>query len=120
MKKILIADDSAFMRTVIRDMLRGLYELVEAESGQGCIDQFHASAPDLVLLDIVMPGGDREGLRVLRRLVADRPSARVVMITALGPDDPVVKECLKSGAKACLPKPFDNAEVMRTIEAALR
>lgn len=119
MKKILIADDSSFMRTVIRGILSGEFEIVEAASGGESLERFERTRPDLVLLDIVMPEGEEEGLRVLRRIMERNPSAKVVMITALGHQDAVLKECLALGAKGCILKPFDETHIRKTVKECL-
>lgn len=119
MKTILVADDSLFMRTVIKDILADRYAVVEAGSGPESLTQFERARPDLVLLDVVMPDGDEEGLRVLKRIMSSDPSAKVVMITALGQQDAVVKECLSLGAKGCIVKPFNEAQILALVEDCL-
>ena len=83
-KKILIVDDSLFMRMTLRNNLIGEYEIVEADSGAEALEQFQKEKPDLVLLDIVMPQGEEEGIRVLKEIMKNHPQAQVVMITAVG------------------------------------
>ena len=61
MKTILVADDSLFMRTVIKDIVGGKYAVIEADSGRRCVELYERARPDLVLLDVVMPEGDEEG-----------------------------------------------------------
>lgn len=119
MKTVLVVDDSLFMRTVIRDILAPRYAVVEADSGASCLDRFRRVKPDLVLLDVVMPEGSEEGLRVLRLIRSEDREARVVMITALGEHDWVVRECRALGAKAFVAKPFDERQVLRTVEEAI-
>lgn len=119
MKTILVADDSLFMRTVIKGILEDRYAVVEAGSGAESLKQFERTRPDLVLLDVVMPEGDEEGLRVLRRIMSADPAAKVVMITALGQQDAVVKECLSLGAKGCIVKPFNEAQILALVEECL-
>lgn len=119
MKTVLIADDSLFMRTVIKDILAGKYNVIEADSGDSCIKQFERSVPDLVLLDVVMPEGDEAGVQVLKRIMAEEPEAKVVMISALGKEDAVIKECLTLGAKDCIAKPFDEGQVRTIVEELL-
>lgn len=119
MKTILIADDSVFMRSVLRDILAGLYSIIEADSGRQCIEQFERVRPNLVLLDIVMPEGDEAGIEVLKTIMAAHPSAKVVMITAIAREDAVVKECTRLGAKGFILKPFEEAQVRRVVEESL-
>jgi two-component system chemotaxis response regulator CheY len=115
MKKILMADDSLFMRKVLKGFLSGEYEIVEADSGATAIKKFEKEKPDLVLLDIVMPEGEEEGLSVLKKVMKSDPQAKVIMITAIGQDG-TVKECKKLGAKDYIVKPFDEKQVVRTVE----
>lgn len=119
MKTILVADDSMFMRTVVKDVLGGKYRIVEADSGKACLEQFERVHPDLVLLDVVMPEGEEEGLRALRHILESDPKARVVMLTALGKQETIVKECLRLGAKGCIVKPFEGGQVLKVVEECL-
>jgi len=118
-KTILVADDSPFMRRAIKDMLRDEYSIVEAESGIKSIEQFERVRPDLTLLDVVMPEGDEEGLRVLRRIIGEDPAAKVVMMTGLDEKDAVVKECMRAGAKGCVVKPFDKRQLREVVATFL-
>lgn len=118
MKKILIADDSLFMRMTLKNILSKEYETVEADSGAKTLEQFKKEKPDLVLLDIVMPEGEEEGVRVLRKIMKDNPKACVVMITAVG-QDAIIEECSKLGARDYIVKPFDEKLVAETVEKYL-
>lgn len=117
-KKILIADDSLFMRMTLRNNLIGEYEIVEADSGAEALEQFEKEKPDLVLLDIVMPQGEEEGIRVLKEIMKNHPQAQVVMITAVG-QEAILEECKKLGAKDYIVKPFDEKLVNETVEKYL-
>lgn len=121
MKKILITDDSLFMRKMLKDILlkKNKYEVVEAETGKKAFEQFQQENPDLVLLDIIMPDGEEEGIRVLREIIKMNSRASVVMITAVG-QDAVIEECKKSGAKDYIVKPFDEQEVVETVRKHLQ
>ncbi|MBI2386615.1 MAG: response regulator [Elusimicrobia bacterium] len=116
MRTILVADDSLFMRKAIKDILAGRYAVVEADSGRKCVEEFSRVRPDLVLLDVVMPEGDEEGIRVLERIMALAPSTAVVMITALAQQKAVVAECTRLGAKGFISKPFNAEQVLRVVE----
>lgn len=118
MKKILIADDSLFMRMSLKDNLPDGHEIVEADSGAKAIEQFKNQKPDLVLLDIVMPEGEQEGVRVLREIMKSDPQARVVMITAVG-QDAIIEECKKIGARDYIIKPFDEKQIAETVQKCL-
>ena len=118
MSKILIADDSLFMRRILKDILSEDYKVVEADSGAKALEIFEKENPDLVLLDIIMPGGEEEGVTVLRSIMEKSPEARVVMITAVG-QDAIIAECRKLGAKDYIVKPFDAKRVAETVEKCL-
>ena len=118
MKKILIVDDSLFMRKVLKDILSQDYKIVEADSGKIGLEQFNKEKPDLVLLDIIMPEGEEEGLKVLREIKETSPAAAVVMITAVG-QDAVMEECKRLGARDYLVKPFKEDQVTRVVEKYL-
>ncbi len=117
MKKILIVDDSAFMRGILKSIL-SKYKIVEADSGAAALDQVKKEKPDLVLLDIIMPAGEEEGIRVLQETMKTNRGAQVVMITAVG-DDAIIKRCKELGAKDFIVKPFDEKLVAETVEKCL-
>jgi len=117
-KKILIVDDSLFMRMTLRNNLIEEYEIVEADTGAEALEQFQKEKPDLVLLDIVMPQGEEEGIRVLQEIMKNNPQACVVMITAVG-QEAIIEECKKLGAKDYIVKPFDEKLVNETVEKYL-
>lgn len=117
-KKILVADDSPFMRMTLRDNLPEEFEVVEADSGAKALEQFEKEKPVLVLLDIVMPEGNEEGVRVLKEIMKNDPQAQVVMITAVG-QEAIIEECKKLGAKDYIVKPFVEKQVAETLEKYL-
>ncbi|MFB0555604.1 MAG: response regulator [Phycisphaerae bacterium] len=117
-KKILIVDDSLFMRMTLRNNLIKEYEIVEADSGVEALKQFQKEKPDLVLLDIIMPQGEEEGVRVLEEIMKSYPQAQVVMITAVG-QEAIIEECKKLGAKDYIVKPFNEERVNETVEKYL-
>ena len=117
-KKILIADDSLFMRRILRDILSDKYKIVEAKTGTETEQQFKEEKPDLTLLDIIMPDGEEEGIRVLQKIGKANPKAKVVMITAVGQDS-IIEECKKLGAVDYIIKPFDREEVIKTVQKYL-
>jgi two-component system chemotaxis response regulator CheY len=117
-KKILIADDSLFMRTVLKDILKDEYAIVEADSGSTAEKQIRAERPDLVLLDIIMPEGEEEGMSVLKKAMKANPKQKIVMISALGQDS-IMAECTKLGAAGYVVKPFEKEEVLRVVKKIL-
>ena len=114
MKKILIVDDSAFMRGILKSIL-SKYKIVEADSGAAALEQVKKEKPDLVLLDIIMPAGEDEGVRVLKEIMKTNREAQVVMITAVG-HDVMIKRCKELGAKDFIVKPFDEKLIAETVE----
>jgi DNA-binding NtrC family response regulator len=120
MPKILIVDDEAHIRRIIAVMLaeKG-YRVAEADSGERALSIFDEERPDVVLLDVKLPGMD--GLATLRAMLSrKKPSEPLdcIMMTAFG-TIPSAVEAMKIGAFDYLTKPFDNDELMLTIERAL-
>ncbi len=113
MAKVLIVDDSRLARAMLKGMLTGLGHQVvgEAEDVKPAIEAFKVLLPDMVTLDLVMPGGS--GMEVLKVIMAAKPSTAVVVITASGQDE-IKKELLACGARAVLAKPF-TAEDLKTV-----
>jgi two-component system, chemotaxis family, chemotaxis protein CheY len=113
--KVLIADDSAFARKVIMSYLVGTeFQVVaSADNGKTALEHFRASAPDIVLLDVIMP--DMSGAEVLRVIMTEQPTARVLMVSSLGTEG-MVTGCLAIGAKAFIQKPTDKATLLATLQ----
>ncbi len=117
-RRVLIADDAAFMREMLRDILTdGGYEIcAEAADGNEAVSAYQEHQPDLVTLDIVMPR--KSGLEALREMVAANPGACVVMCSALG-QEALVMEALEAGAKDFIVKPFKPDHVLDVLAKAL-
>jgi two-component system chemotaxis response regulator CheY len=112
--KILIVDDSQFMRGVLRDILLPLgCELIDAEDGKVALEKFEQEKPDLILLDIIMPTID--GIEVLKKI--DK-KVKVIVISAVG-QEKMVQEAKVLGALDYIVKPFDNEKVLETVKKAL-
>lgn len=113
MAKIMVVDDAAFMRMMIKNTLTksGFTDFVEAQDGAEAVEKYEAEKPDMVFMDITMPNMD--GLQALKKIKEGNPDARIVMCTAMGQQSMVV-EAIKYGAKDFIVKPF-NAE--RIVEA---
>ncbi len=118
LKKILIIDDSLFMRTILKDYLPDEYKVIEAASGSEAMEKFMKEKPDLTLLDIIMPDGEEEGLNVLRNIKKINPEANVVMVTAVG-QKTVKDECAEMGVKDYILKPFDEKEIIEMVNKYL-
>jgi len=117
-KRVLIADDAAYMREMLRDILtQGGYSVAaEASDGDEAVEGFAEHSPDLVTLDIVMPR--KSGLEALREIMQRDPGACVVMCSALG-QEALVKDMLAAGARGYLVKPFKPDQVLDVVGKAL-
>lgn len=117
-KRILIVDDSRFMRKMIRSILeRDGYEIVgEAENGLEALESYQSLRPDLVTLDITMP--EMSGLSALKALCSTHPTAKVVMVSAMGQKD-IIIDSIMAGAKDFIVKPFDSKKVIETVRNVL-
>ncbi|GAA3580829.1 response regulator transcription factor [Kribbella ginsengisoli] len=115
--KILVVEDEPVINQAVTDRLRGQgYEVVQAWDGPGAVQQFTATAPDLVLLDVMLPGFD--GHEVCRRIQAARP-VPVLMLTARD-DEADILVGLGVGADDYLTKPFRMRELVARVGALLR
>lgn len=114
MTKILIVDDAAFMRMMIKNILeRNGFEVVgEASNGLLGVMEYKKCNPDLVTLDITMP--EMGGLEALQAIMEYDPRAKVVMVSAMGQED-VVKQAILAGAKSFLVKPFKEEQVVEIL-----
>jgi len=119
MKKILVADDSEFIRKVLKETLESKYEVVMAKTGKQTLAMYKKEKPDMVLLDIIMPEGEEEGLTVLEELIKTDKKALVIMITAVG-QDTIRAECKGLGAAGYITKPFSEKDVLKEVEKYLK
>ncbi len=117
-KKILLVDDAAFMRMMIKDTLtkNGFTQIFEAADGELAIEQFKAEKPDLVIMDITMP--NKTGIEALQEIKAFDSSAKVVMCSAMGQEAMVV-EAIKMGALDFIVKPFKPDRIIQTVTKIL-
>ena len=113
-KKILLVDDAAFMRKMIKDTLskNGYTELFEAVDGADAVEKFGEIGPDLVIMDITMPNMD--GLEALKAMRAKNGSANIVMCSAMGQEAMVI-DAIQSGAKDFIVKPFKSDRILKTV-----
>ena len=114
-KKILIIDDAAFMRMMIKDILtKNGYEIAgEAENGQKGIEKFKDCNPDLVTLDITMP--EMDGLTALKKIKEIDSNAKIIMCSAMGQQAMVI-EAIQNGAKDFIVKPFEADRVLEAVK----
>jgi len=117
-KNILIVDDAAFMRMMIKDILtRNGYNVVgEAENGAKALEKYKELSPDLVLMDITMPEVD--GIQALKNIRAAAPSAKVIMCSAMGQQAMVI-DSIQNGAMDFIVKPFQADRVMDAVKKAI-
>jgi two-component system chemotaxis response regulator CheY len=115
---ILIVDDLAFIKIVLRDILlkAGFRVAGEASNGEEAIKLFQESRPDAVLMDITMPGMD--GLTALKRIRDIDPAARVIICSALG-QQRLILQAIQLGAKDFIVKPFQPQRVVNALKKAL-
>lgn len=118
MGNIMIADDSDAIRLVLKDILSiGDHNVVgEAKDGAETMELFPQLHPDLLLLDLAMP--KKDGLTVVREIIAQNPTAKIILITA-SDDQKVIQECLNSGALSYISKPFDFNNVLKIVSDIL-
>jgi two-component system chemotaxis response regulator CheY len=116
--RILIVDDSFYMRTMLKNVLTDAgYEVVgEAANGQQAIEMAASTKPDLITLDVILP--DNTGLDVLKGIRENDPDVKVVMCSAVG-QEVIVNEALESGASAYIVKPFSEEKVLEIVGGAL-
>ena len=114
MAKILLVDDAAFMRMMLKDVLtkNGYTDLYEAADGAQAVDKYEEVSPDLVSMDITMPNMDV--LEALKTIKAKHADANVVMCSAMGQEAMVI-EAIKSGAKDFIVKPFKPDRILKTV-----
>ena len=117
-KRILISDDAAFMRMMLKDILtKNGYEVVgEAENGLRAVDKYKELAPDLVLMDITMP--EMNGIEAVRAIKEIDKDAKVIMCSAMGQQAMVV-ESIQAGAKDFIVKPFQADRIVEALRKVL-
>ena len=117
-KSILICDDAAFMRMMIKDILvkNGYNIAAEAENGIKAVEKYNETKPDLVLMDITMP--EMDGIQALKQIKAADPNASVVMCSAMG-QQAMVLESIQAGAKDFIVKPFQADRILEAVSKAV-
>ena len=114
MASILIVDDAAFMRMMIKDILskNGYTVVGEAENGIKAIEKFKEVNPDLVIMDITMP--EMDGIQAVKQIKAIDDSARIIMCSAMGQQAMVI-ESIQAGARDFILKPFQAERVLEAV-----
>jgi two-component system chemotaxis response regulator CheY len=116
--RVLVVDDAAFMRMMIKDILRkGGYDVVgEAEDGAKAIEKYKELNPDLVTMDITMP--DMDGITAVREIRKINPNALIIMCSAMGQQAMVI-DAIQAGARDFVVKPFQPDRVLEAVRKVL-
>ena len=116
--KILICDDSILARKQLKDIIStlGTPTFIEAPDGQGAIDKYKETTPDLVFLDIVMPKID--GNIAIQEIMAYDPNATIIIASSVGTQSQL-KCALQAGAKDFIQKPLDRQQVLDLVNIFL-
>lgn len=127
MKKILIVDDSTFMRNVVKDILengadsslKNKLELYEADGKTNAISQVNKIKPDVILLDIVMKESEMEGLEFLEEIKSFFDLRKIIMISSIGQQE-ILHKCKVLGIQHYLQKPIENEQVYEALSLILK
>lgn len=108
--RVMLVDDAMFMRLTLRKIVEseGFEVVAEAANGEDAVKNYKAEKPDLVLMDITMPGMD--GIEALRQIHEYDNHAEVIMVSALGQQNKIV-EAIQYGAKNFIVKPFEERKI---------
>lgn len=118
MTRVLIVDDAAFMRMMLKDILtkNGLEVVGEAVNGADAVEKYRELQPDVVTMDITMP--EMDGITSVKQIRAQYPQANIIMCSAMG-QQPMVLEAIQAGAKDFVVKPFQADRVIGSINKVL-
>lgn len=116
--RILVVDDAAFMRMMIKDILtKNGFEVVgEAENGAKAVEKYQELRPDLTTMDITMP--EMDGISAVKQIKKIDPAAKVIMCSAMGQQAMVI-EAIQSGARDFIVKPFQADRVLEAVRKVL-
>ncbi|MBS6062381.1 response regulator [Criibacterium bergeronii] len=117
-KGILLVDDAAFMRMMLKDILvKAGYEVLgEAENGAKAVEKYKELNPDLVIMDITMP--EMDGIEAVKEIKKNSPDATVIMCSAMGQQAMVI-EAIQSGAKDFIVKPFQADRILEAVKKVI-
>ena len=115
--RVLVVDDAAFMRMMVKDILsKNGYEVVgEAENGMKALEKYQELKPDLVTMDITMP--EMDGISAVKEIKKVDPNAKIVMCSAMGQQAMVI-EAIQAGARDFIVKPFQADRVLEAVRKA--
>ncbi|MGH7661498.1 MAG: response regulator [Vulcanimicrobiaceae bacterium] len=116
--RVLIVDDAVVMRMMIKDILsKNGFEIVgEAQNGAEAVEKYKDLRPDVVTMDMVMPGVD--GIAAVKQIVSVDPAAKILMCTSLG-QEALLNEAMEAGAKSYITKPFQPSKILESLEKVL-
>lgn len=117
--KILLSDDSKFMRTIVKNILQKMYadaQFLEASNGAEAVETYKKELPDLMLLDLIMP--EKGGIEVLKDIASIR-KGKVIVVSALG-QEKIIEDAKAVGASAFVVKPFDEKMVMDVVDRTMK
>ncbi|MBN2898319.1 MAG: response regulator [Clostridia bacterium] len=117
--RVLIVDDALFMRKMLTDIFKkNGYDVVgEASNGKEGYEKYKELKPDVVTMDITMPG--TTGIEGTQMIIKEFPNARIIMCSAMGQES-MVLEAIRAGAKNFIVKPFQPDKVMEAVQQVLR
>lgn len=113
--KVLIVEDSIFMRSVLKKILEGLglVNIIEAEDGKECLEKIKSEDPDLILLDMIIP--EPTGMEILEQIGGKKA---IIVVSSVGQED-IIEEAKELGAFSYITKPFENKLVEEEVKKAL-
>lgn len=117
-KNILLVDDAAFMRMMLKDILvKNGYDVVgEAENGAKAVEKYKELKPNLVIMDITMP--EMDGIQAAKAIKGDDGNATIIMCSAMGQQAMVI-EAIQAGAKDFIVKPFQPDRVLEAVKKVI-
>lgn len=118
MARVLVCDDSAFMRMMLKRVLAdmGHQVIAEAANGKEAVDMYRKHKPDLTTMDITMP--ERDGIDAVRIIHREDKNAKIIMVTAIGQQQ-ILREAIAAGAQDFIVKPFEAGQVAKAVEKVL-
>lgn len=114
MKKLLIVDDSEFMRRSLKLIFENeSFEVIEAEDGYEAVKLYKECSPAVVTMDINMPG--KTGIEAIKEIKAVDPAAKIIVVTAMGTEE-MIRESIQNGAANFIIKPFEEEQIKEVVK----
>ena len=116
-KRVMIVDDSAFMRSLLSKVItRHGYEVAaEAENAEDALKKYRETKPDIVIMDIIMP--EIDGITAVKELMKIDPDAKIIMCSSVG-QEAMIKDAIEAGAKGFITKPFKEEKIIEELGKA--